>query len=163
MRLRNLILLCAALAPLAVGAGCTPPPRAAAAAPQQQWVRDTRLDPWRPLGVSPDARWIEHALREVAFYETYEECPLRLLRCGSPKAAPEALMVDDVHCVAVSQSRDRCTFRLTETRPGENGGRTRSVRSRCTGTLVPKGTSHSPWEWGFTSVDVPPPSCRRGR
>lgn len=80
--MRNLILLCAVLAPLAVVAGCAPPPRAADAPTQQQWVRDTRLDPWRPLGVSPDARWIEHALGEVAFYETYEEC-----RCGCCGAA----------------------------------------------------------------------------
>lgn len=162
MRLRNLILLCAALVPLATGAGCTTGPRAAAAAPRQQWVRDTVLDPWRPLGVSPTARWIEYALGEVAFYETFEECPLRLLRCGS-RLPPEALEVDDVRCVTVSKSRDRCTFRLTETRAGENGGRPRTVRSRCTGHLTPMGTSHSPWVWGFASWNVPPPSCRSSR
>ena len=156
---QRVILVCAALVPLVHGTGCSAGRHSAGAAPPAQWVRDTLLDPWRPLGVSPNANWIEHALREVAVYETLEECPLRLLKCGRPRAAPEALDVDDVRCVAVAQSMDRCSFRLTETRLDGSGGGSRSVRSRCIGHFVPMGSSHALWQWGIETWDVPPFSC----
>jgi hypothetical protein len=162
MLFRRLVLVGAALVLLVPGAGCTAKSRGAGVAPPAEWIRNTRLDPWRPIGVSPDAGWVEHALREAAVYEVFEECPLRLLDCGTPQA-PEALEVSHVRCVAVDESMDRCSFRLTETRPGENGAPARSARSRCTGHFTPLGTSHSPWEWGLASWEAPPPSCTRSR
>lgn len=157
------ILVCAALVALLSGAGCAAGSPAAGAAPPAEWTRDPRLDPWRPIGVSPDARWIRHAVHQGARYRTFDECPLRLLPCGREDLPREALQVDEVRCAAVAESTDRCSFRLTETQLGENGEHVRSVRSRCTGHFVPVGTSHSPWEWALAWVDVPPPSCRRSR
>lgn len=163
MLFRRRILGCAAPVLLVHGTACSARTDAAGATPSGKWVRDPRDDPWRPIGVSPDARWIRHAVHQGARYRTFDECPLRLLPCGREDLPREALRVDEVRCAAVAESTDRCSFRLTETQLGENGEHVRSVRSRCTGHFVPVGTSHSPWEWALAWRDVPPPSCRRSR
>lgn len=162
MLFRRRMLVCAALVLLVHGTGCSARRDAAGAAPSAQWFRDTQGEPWRLIGVSPDADWIEDAVREAALYQTFEACPLRLLACGTRWASPDALEVDDLRCVRVGPSTDRCSFRLTETLLGENG-RPRSVRSRCSGHFHPVGTSHSPWQWSAASWQVPPMSCTRSR
>jgi hypothetical protein len=157
------MLVCAALLPLVHGTGCSVARNAAGAASSAQEIRNPRHDPWSGIGVSPDADWIEKALRGAAFYEVFEKCPLRLLHCGSPELGREALDVTDVRCVAVNSYTDRCSFRLTETRMGPDSEPARSVRSRCTGHFRPVGTSHSLPEWELASWEVPPPSCTRSR
>ncbi|HEX6370488.1 MAG TPA: hypothetical protein VF006_16315 [Longimicrobium sp.] len=157
------MLVCAALVALVHGTGCSARRDAVAEAPPTQWVRDARMDPWSWIGTSPDARWIAHALREAGFYGTFDECPLQFLDCGRRLIAGEAMVVTDIRCVAVDPVTDRCSFRLTETRPGAAGERARSVRSRCTGHFWPLGTSHSPPEWGLKSWQVPPPVCTPDR
>lgn len=162
MLFRRLMLGCAALL-LLHGTGCSARSGAAGAASPAQEVRNPRHCPWYGIGMSPDADWIEKALRGAAFYEVFEKCPLRLLHCGSPELGREALDVTDVRCVAVNPYMDRCSFRLTESRMGPELEPVRSVRSRCTGHFRAVGTSHSLPEWELASWEVPPASCTRSR
>lgn len=159
----RLLVICAALA---LGAsGCTAIRTGAGAAPPVTWTRDARLDPWSSLPPSPTVGWIESALRQLLLngIAPEEDCPFHLLRCEE-NAVVTNLRVDALTCTAVSEYTDRCSFRITETIPGEDGRPARRVRSRCTGTFAPGGTSHDPWQWTVSfHPDDTPLSCKRSR
>ncbi|HEY0017598.1 MAG TPA: hypothetical protein VGC13_14905 [Longimicrobium sp.] len=158
----RLLVICATLATVGTS-GCVASRASAGGAPEVTWTRDERLDPWRPLGVSPSVEEAERALRQTLRYGHPDECPFRLLRCGQEPPGL-VLRVERLVCTQVSQYADRCSFRLTETLTDEDGRPVRTVRSRCTGTIVPLGTSHSPWEWGVsTHPDDLPMTCGRRR
>lgn len=162
MRSWRPILMCTVLVVLVHGTGCSTSRGVAGGTPPPQWSRDERLHPWIYIGVSPTASSIEHALRQSARYDPPEECPLRLFRCGE-EVPREAVRVDDVRCAPVAEFTDRCAFRFTEVLPGEDGGRGRSVRTRCTGDFVPLGTSHTLPEWGIDTSEDALLSCTPGR
>lgn len=154
------ILLCAALAPLAAGAGCGA--NRAAAPPPAQWTRPVTHDPWWAIGVSPNASWIERALEATPFYEFSEGCWVHVDGCRNTAGTHRS--VDEVACAAVSGSRDRCSFRMVETVMGNDGKPIRSVHFRCTGVFTPQGTSHSPPEWGVLRDNLGHQfSCQVGR
>lgn len=151
------LVVCAALA---LGAsGCAARTAETDAVHPRGIIRNERLDPWRQVGQSPTVEPVEFALHAVVAYGDPDDCPFRLLSCGT--AAPRsALRVDALTCRAVSEYADRCSFRLREFIAGADGRRARTVRSRCTGTFVPNASSfHSPWVWSVSGPPDPPLAC----
>ncbi|HLM66750.1 MAG TPA: hypothetical protein VK358_04440 [Longimicrobium sp.] len=148
--LHDKAVVCAAAVTLVMG-GCT----------GRGWTRPETADPWRQLGPSPTVAWVEQALRSHQRHQPPSSCPFQLLRCGRSEPG-SALGVDRLACRAVDRYTDRCSFRLTETVPGREGGRPRSATSACTAIFTPVFGAHFPAEWALSWFPEHAPALRCG-